>query len=106
MTLGLSPEELRIRHKQQQISWREIHPDRVREYHRKHHARPEVKQHRREWQQANRERLNARRRELYRMRHPLSGLPAEASEPGDEAALDPALVIRRGTGEAPTEPEA
>ena len=92
MTLGLSPEELRIRHKQQQISWREAHPDRVREYHRKHHARPEVKAHRREWQQANRERLNARRRELYRMRHPL---PDEAS-----------LQLIPGAVEAYTEPEA
>ena len=71
MTLHLSAEELVARHRAQQKAWRLAHPDKVCEYHRRHHARPEVKERRLQWQRDNKERINARRRELYRERHPL-----------------------------------
>ena len=71
MTLHLTPEELLARHKAQQKAWRQAHPDKVNEYHRRHHARPEVKERRLAWARENKESINARRRELYRERHPL-----------------------------------
>ena len=78
MTLHLSAEELITRHRAQQKAWRLAHPDKVCEYHRRHHARPEVKERRLQWQRDNKQRLNTRRRELYRERHPL---PTQDSEP-------------------------
>ena len=71
MTLHLSPEALVARHKAQQKAWREAHPERVRGFHRKYAAKPEVKARKRAFEDANRERINTRRRELYRLHHPL-----------------------------------
>ena len=68
MTLHLSPEELIARHKEQQKAWRAAHPDRVRAYHLKHQSSPEGKARRKAWAQANKERVNMRRRELYHQR--------------------------------------
>ena len=70
MTLHMTPEELLARHKAQQKAWRLANPERVNEYHRRHHARPEVKERRLAWARENKESINARRRELYRERHP------------------------------------
>jgi hypothetical protein len=70
MTLHLSPEELLIRHKAQQKAWREANPDLIKAYHRKYHAKPDVKERRARYGVENKERINARRREIYRERHP------------------------------------
>ena len=77
MTLHLSPEELTARHKAQQKAWREAHPDKIRAYHRKYAAKDDVKERKREFERANRERINARRRELYRLRNPLPTPPSD-----------------------------
>ena len=78
MTLHLSPEELAVRHKAQQKAWREAYPDKVRAYHRKYAAKENVKERKRDFERANRERINERRREIYRLRNPLP-TPAEGS---------------------------
>ncbi len=67
MTLHLSPEELIARHRAQQKAWRLAHPEAVKEYHRKHHAKPEVHERRVQWQRDNKDKRNARRRETYRL---------------------------------------
>jgi hypothetical protein len=83
MTLHLSPEELAVRHKAQQKVWREAHPDKVRAYHRKYAAKDDVKERKRDFERANRERINERRRELYRLRNPLP-TPAEENDSHDQ----------------------
>ena len=80
MTLHLSPEELTARHKAQQKAWREAHPDKVRAYHRKYAAKDDVKERKREFERANRERINVRRRELYRLHNPLPPTHEDQSE--------------------------
>ena len=68
MTLHLSPEELMARHRMQQKLWRANHPEAVKEYHRKYHAKPEIQERRTAWQRDNKEKRNARRRELYQLK--------------------------------------
>ena len=68
MTLHLSPEELIARHKEQQKAWRAAHPERVQAYHLKHQSSPEGKARRKAWAQANKDRVNERRRQLYQIR--------------------------------------
>jgi hypothetical protein len=70
MTLHLSPEELCIRHKAQQKAWREANPDLIKAYHRKYHAKSDVKERRARYGVENKDRINTRRREIYRERHP------------------------------------
>ena len=69
MTLHLSAEELAARHKEQQRAWRMAHPEKVKGYHNKHNAKPEVKERRKAWQNENKDKINARRRELYSQRN-------------------------------------
>ena len=71
MTLHMTPEELCARHKAQQKAWRERNPELMSGYHRKYHAKPEVKERRARYSVVNKERINARRREVYRERHPI-----------------------------------
>lgn len=101
MTLHLTPEELIARHKAQQKAWRLAHPDKIAEYNRKYHARPEVKERRLQWGRDNKEKINARRRELYRERHPrpsegLAGIcnMGDATEPSAAVAVHPRKPAR------------
>ena len=89
MTLHLTPEELKTRHQAQQKAWRENHPDSVRGYHRKYAAKPEVKDRKREFDRTNREHINTRRRELYRLRHTIPGPPdSEGNDTAPEGNIN------------------
>ena len=77
MTLHLTPAELTARHKAQQKAWREQYPDKIRAYHRKYAAKEDVKERKKNFEKENRERINTRRRELYRLRNPF---PSQALE--------------------------
>ena len=79
MTLHLTQEELAARHKAQQKAWREAHPDNVRAYHRKYAAKDDVKERKRDFERTNRERINERRRELYRLHNPIP-TPGDSSD--------------------------
>ena len=65
MTLHLSPEELAARAKAQRKAWRLDHPDRMREFYRKHAAKPEVKIRKLQWARDNKDTINAQRRAKY-----------------------------------------
>ena len=79
MTLYLTLEELSARHKAQQKAWREAHPDKVRAYHRKYAAKDDVKERKRDFERTNKERINERRRELYRLQNPIP-TPGDSSD--------------------------
>jgi hypothetical protein len=61
MTLGLSPEELRLRQRVQIKLWRDEHPDMVRAYHQAYEKKTESKLRRAQWHVANRHKRSARR---------------------------------------------
>jgi hypothetical protein len=86
MTLHMTPEELCARHKAQQKAWRERNPELMSGYHRKYHAKPEVKERRARYSVVNKERINARRREVYRERHPIPNPPAATIDIAEELA--------------------
>ena len=67
----------------QQKAWQEAYPDKVKAYHRKYAAKDDVKERKREFERANRERINTRRRELYRLRNPLP-TPTEGNDSADQ----------------------
>lgn len=67
MTLHLSPEEIIARNKAKQKQWRLDHPERIKEFHKKYNAKPEVSARKTQWARENRDKINARRREIYRM---------------------------------------
>ena len=71
MTLHLSAEELAARAAAQRKAWKLNHPDRMREFYRKHASKPEVKLRKLQWAQDNKETINAQRRAKYRLDHPL-----------------------------------
>jgi hypothetical protein len=60
MTLGLNPEELRLRQRVQIKLWREEHPEMVRAYHKVYENKPEAKMRRAQWHAANRDKRAAR----------------------------------------------
>ena len=60
MTLGLSPEELRLRQRVQIKLWRDEHPEMVRAYHKAYEKQTESKLRRAQWHVANRDRRAAR----------------------------------------------
>ena len=66
MTLHLSPASILARNKAKQKLWREQHPERMRAFHAKYNAKESTKERKAQWARENRDRLNARRRELYR----------------------------------------
>ena len=68
MTLHLSPEEILARNKAKRKQWRLDHPERVKEFHRKYNEKPGVAERKKEWASANKDYLNAKRRETYRMK--------------------------------------
>ena len=68
MTLHLSPEEILARNKAKRKQWRLDHPERVKEFHRKYNEKPGVAERKKEWARANKDYLNAKRRETYRMK--------------------------------------
>ena len=70
--------------KAQQKAWREAYPDKIRAYHCKHAAKPEVKARKKEFERANKERINVWRRELYILHRPL---PREDETISDAEAL-------------------
>ena len=78
MTLHLSPEEIIARNKAKQRQWRIDHPERVREFHKKHNAKPEVSARKTEWARQHRDEINARRREVYRRQREVAAQNAEA----------------------------
>ena len=61
MTLGLSPEELRLRQRVQIKQWREEHPAMVRAYNLAYEKKAETKLRRAQWHAANQHRRVARR---------------------------------------------
>ena len=61
MTLGLSPEELRLRQRVQIKQWREEHPAMVRAYNLAYEKKTESKLRRAQWHAANQHRRAARR---------------------------------------------
>ena len=61
MTLGLSPEELRLRQRVQIKLWREEHPDMVSAYNQAYEKKTESKLRRAQWHVANRHKRVARR---------------------------------------------
>ena len=67
MTLGLSPTSLLQRNKQKQKEWRLNHPERIKEFHTKYNAKDCVKERKLEWARKNKDIINARRREQYRL---------------------------------------
>jgi hypothetical protein len=72
MTLHLSAEELVVRNRQKQREWRAAHPERVRHFYLKYAASGKDKPRKAAWSRDNKERVNLRRRELYRERHPVT----------------------------------
>jgi hypothetical protein len=61
MTLGLSPEELRVRQRVQIKQWRDDHPVLVRAYNLAYERKTETKLRRAQWHAANQHRRAARR---------------------------------------------
>ena len=96
MTLHLTPEELTVRHKAQQKAWREAYPDKIRAYHRKYAAKESVKERKRDFENTNRERINARRRELYRLRNPVT-IPTAAEKNQNESTGPEARSLTQPT---------
>jgi len=87
MTLHLSPEEILERNKEKQRQWRIDHPERVRAFHCKYNAKPEVALRKSEWAKTNRQIINTRRREVYASRRPKENVgPNQDST--DEQPLD------------------
>lgn len=76
MTLGLTPEQLVARNRQKQKEWRAKYPDRVKAFHAKYNQKDEVKARKLEWARENKDAINARKRELYRLK---ANSPADAS---------------------------
>jgi len=66
MTLGLSPEELILRQKEQQRQWRLNHPEKIREFHKKHNSKPETAARKAEWYRQNADTVNEKRRARYK----------------------------------------
>lgn len=96
MTLHLSAEELLARQKRQQYEWRQANPEKVRAYYRKHNQTEKSIERRKTWAVENKERCNARRRELYRMRNPLPAEPEVAPpELSEEEKRDARNAHRR-----------
>ena len=87
MTLHLSPQEILERNKEKQRQWRIDHPERVREFHRKYNARPEVALRKSEWARKNRQIINTRRREVYASRR-LKENVGPTLDTADEQPLD------------------
>jgi len=68
MTLHLSPEEIIARNKEAQRVWRQNHPDRVKGFHKKYNAKPDVCARKTEWARLHRDEINERRRKIYRQK--------------------------------------
>ena len=68
MTLHLSPEELIARNKAKQKQWRIDHPERVKQFNAKYNAKPDVSARKADWAREHKEAVNARRREIYRLK--------------------------------------
>ena len=61
-------EERLVRNAQIRSDWRRNHPEKVKEYHAKYSLKPEVKERKHQWAIDNKEAINARRREIYRLK--------------------------------------
>ena len=89
MTLGLSPTSLIERNKQKQREWRLSHPERVKEFHTKYNAKDSVKARKLEWARNNKESINMRRRNQYKLkREELLRTPSEALKPENEKNIE------------------
>jgi len=82
-----SDEERLIRNQQIRSQWRLDHPDKVRGYHAKYAAKPDVKERKRVWATANKDAVNARRRELYRLKQGNEDQPMEDQGTNDPQTL-------------------
>ena len=78
MTLHLPPEEIIARNKAKQKQWRIDHPDRIKAFHKKYNAKPEVSARKTQWARDHRDEINARRREIYRRQREATQVTAEA----------------------------
>ena len=84
MTLGLSPTSLLARTRAKQKQWRIDHPERIKEFHRKYNARPEVSERKLAWARQHKDELNERRRQQYRLaQEALKIAPRENHRPTD-----------------------
>jgi len=81
MTLHLPPDEIIARNKAKQKQWRIDHPDRIRAFHAKYNAKPDVVERKSTWARENRDLINTRRREIYRLQR-------ESKTKSEEAATE------------------
>ena len=82
--MHLPPEEIIARNKAKQKQWRIDHPDRIKAFHRKYNAKPEVSARKTEWAREHRDEINTRRREIYHRQREVAqqnaNTPTEAVE--------------------------
>ena len=78
MTLHLPPEEIIARNKAKQKQWRIDHPDRIKAFHQRYNAKPEVSARKTQWAREHRDLINAKRRAAYRKRREAAQVNAEA----------------------------
>tara|TARA_Y100001968_G_scaffold81089_1_gene72212 strand:- start:4205 stop:4459 length:255 start_codon:yes stop_codon:yes gene_type:complete len=78
MTLHLPPEEIIARNKAKQKQWRIDHPDRIKAFHAKYNAKPEVMERKAAWAREHKDDINARRREIYRLKRDMANQVEEA----------------------------
>jgi len=89
MTLHLTPEEIIARNREARRVWRQSHPDRVKAFHKKYNAKPEVIARKSDWARAHRDEINERRREIYRRKRSASQETEQPQEVTTESSLQP-----------------
>jgi len=72
MTLHLPPEEIIARNKAKQKQWRIDHPDRIKAFHKKYNAKPDVSARKTQWARDHRDEINTRRREIHRKKREIA----------------------------------
>ena len=65
MTLHMSPASIMARNKAKQKQWRIDHPDRIKAFHKKYNAKPDVSQRKTQWARDHKDEINERRRQIY-----------------------------------------
>ena len=94
MTLGLSPEELRLRQRVQIKQWREEHPAMVRAYNLAYEKKAETKLRRAQWHAANQHRRVARRLALMVARDEAASYMALTAPEREERRQQQALQLQ------------
>ena len=68
MTLHLSVDEIKIRNLVNQKRWKQEHPDNVRRNQKRYNDQKHVKERKLQWGRENRDLINERRRDRYRIK--------------------------------------